>query len=72
MNSHFHFLTTVKLETSHILLQQQGVILKHDNAAPHSTHWTQLLQPFQWEFGNIHPTLQADESTVQMMPIPQQ
>jgi hypothetical protein len=55
MNSHFHFLIIVELQTFHMLFQQKGVILQHNNVAPHSTHWTiELLQPFQLELRG-HP-----------------
>lgn len=73
MNSHFHFLIIVELKTFHLLLHQEGAIHQHNNAAPHSTHWTQeLLQPFQLELWDIHTFLQVTESKFGMMLIPQQ
>jgi hypothetical protein len=45
-NRHFHFLTTVQSRTSQVFLKRpkrpllQGVILRHDNATPHSARWT--------------------------------
>ena len=58
----FHFLTVVDFGTSRVLVRWpehdllRCITFQHNNAYPHTAHWTQeLMQMFHWDLSNHQP-----------------